>query len=81
MAQKKKTAGFCFEQALTDLNSVVENMESGQLPLEESLSQFEKGIALIRQCQHALSQAEQKVQILTKDNNENSLKPFNEKHS
>ncbi|QLH42589.1 MAG: exodeoxyribonuclease VII small subunit [Coxiellaceae bacterium] len=55
---------FNFETALNELNTIVEKMEAGGLSLEESLGQFERGIALTRQCQQALTDAQQKVQIL-----------------
>jgi exodeoxyribonuclease VII small subunit len=53
-----------FEQALEDLEATVEHLERGDLPLEEALKQFERGIGLARSCQVALKQAEQKVEIL-----------------
>lgn len=53
-----------FEKALTELEQIVERMEQGELSLDESLKQFERGIALTRSCQSALQQAEQKVEIL-----------------
>jgi exodeoxyribonuclease VII small subunit len=53
-----------FEQALADLEETVERLERGDLPLEEALKQFERGIGLARNCQVALKQAEQKVEIL-----------------
>jgi len=53
-----------FEQALEDLEATVERLERGELPLEEALKQFERGIGLARSCQLALKQAEQKVEIL-----------------
>jgi exodeoxyribonuclease VII small subunit len=53
-----------FEQALEDLEATVERLERGELPLEEALKQFERGIGLARSCQVALKQAEQKVEIL-----------------
>ena len=62
MARKK--AALDFEQSLSELQALVERLESGELPLEESLSAFEQGIRLTRDCQSALTQAEQKVQIL-----------------
>jgi exodeoxyribonuclease VII small subunit len=64
---------FNFEMALNELNTLVEEMEHGDLDLEKSLQHFEKGITLIRNCQTALKEAEQKVQILvTKD----KLEPY-----
>lgn len=65
---KKKTTGFDFENALEELESLVTAMEEGELTLEESLLAFEKGIKLTRECQTALKQAEQKVQILVNEN-------------
>jgi len=54
------------EDTLTQLESLVEKMEAGDLSLEESLSAFEQGIALTKQCQSALNAAEDKVQSLIK---------------
>lgn len=59
-----------FETALEELETLVEAMETGDITLEESLTKFERGIALTRQCQQALKQAEQKVQILMQENAE-----------
>ena len=61
---KKKQATFDFEQALENLEELVSSMEDGELTLEESLQAFEKGIKLTRECQSALKNAEQKVQLL-----------------
>ncbi|AHK93697.1 exodeoxyribonuclease VII small subunit [Pseudomonas aeruginosa] len=55
---RKKTLDF--EQSLTELQTLVERLESGELSLEESLGAFEQGIRLTRECQTSLSQAEQK---------------------
>ena len=65
-----------FEQTLEQLNQIVEKMESGGLSLEESLKYFEQGVALTRQCQQALQQAEQKVQILLEKNTQAELADF-----
>lgn len=53
-----------FEQSLTELETIVEQLEQGDLSLDESLRQFERGVQLTRVCQGALKQAEQKVEIL-----------------
>ena len=53
-----------FEDLLTELESLVEIMEKGELSLEESLKSFERGIQLTRSCQQHLKDAEQKVQVL-----------------
>ena len=65
---KKKQATFDFEQALENLEELVSSMEDGELTLEESLQAFEKGIKLTRECQSALKNAEQKVQLLLNEN-------------
>lgn len=52
------------EKALTDLENLVEELESGDLPLEKAMKKFEEGIKLTRGCQAALQEAEQKVEIL-----------------
>ena len=62
MARKK--ASIDFEQSLADLQALVERLENGELSLEDSLTAFEQGISLTRDCQSALAQAEQKVQVL-----------------
>ncbi|MCS3902729.1 exodeoxyribonuclease VII small subunit [Methylohalomonas lacus] len=67
---------FDFEAALAELEQLVERMEQGELSLEESLQQFERGIALTRACQQALQAAEQKVQILLNETPEAELSEF-----
>ena len=52
------------EKSMGDLEQIVEQLEGGELSLEKSLAQFEKGVKLSRECQTALTKAEQKVQIL-----------------
>lgn len=59
---KKKTIDL--EKSMTELENIVEQLETGDLPLDKSLKQFEKGVRLSRECQAALTEAEQKVQIL-----------------
>jgi exodeoxyribonuclease VII small subunit len=56
-----------FEAALEELEALVERMETGDLTLEESLAAFERGVALTRQCQNALREAELRVKALTED--------------
>lgn len=72
----RKSAEFDFEKALGELEALVEKMEQGDLTLEESLRQFERGIALTRACQKALADAEQKVQILMQNSGAAALRPF-----
>lgn len=71
-----KKPPFHFESAIAEINQLVEKLERGDLALEESLQDFEKGIALARQCQKALSEAEQKVQILLEKNGKAELSPY-----
>lgn len=66
MARQKKTPGF--EQSLNELQAVVERLESGDLSLEESLATFEQGIGLTRECQSALQDAEQRINVLLEKN-------------
>jgi exodeoxyribonuclease VII small subunit len=73
---RKKKSDLNFEEALDELDHLLEQMESGKLSLEESLSQFEKGIKLTRQCQELLTQAEQKVEILVQKNGDFDTEPF-----
>lgn len=56
------------EQALLQLETLVESMESGELTLDQALAAFEQGIKLTRQCQQTLADAEQKVQMLLEQN-------------
>jgi exodeoxyribonuclease VII small subunit len=67
---------FDFEQGLGELESLVERMEHGELSLEQSLKDFERGIELFRRCQQALQGAEQKVQVLIERSGRASLEPF-----
>jgi exodeoxyribonuclease VII small subunit len=66
MTRGKK--GLNFENSLAELESLVEELEEGELSLEDSLKAFERGIKLTRECQVALTRAEQKVQQLIEEN-------------
>ena len=74
MAAKKKTA--TFESALEELEQLVERLESGDLPLDEALSDFERGVKLTRECQQKLASAEQKVKVLMEENGQVQELPF-----
>ena len=74
MATKKTDINF--EKALEELEGIVEDLESGDLSLENSLKSFEKGIKLARQCQEQLSKAELQVQKLTEENGELKTTPL-----
>ena len=62
----KKIDGLSFEDALKRLEETVKVLESGTVPLEESLKLFEEGVALVKLCNGKLDEAEQKVKILRK---------------
>lgn len=74
MATEKKAVDF--EQQLGNLEALVESLESGDLSLEDSLKSFEQGIKVARECQTALKQAEQKVELLMRQGDELVSQPF-----
>lgn len=74
---KKTTQSPSFEAALSELEQIVVRLESGELPLDDALSEFERGVQLARQGQTQLQQAEQRVQILLSENSDAQLTPFN----
>ena len=67
---------FNLEKSLADLEELVEELESGDLPLEKAMKKFEEGIKLTRGCQTALKEAEQKVEILLKSAGGDDLEEF-----
>jgi exodeoxyribonuclease VII small subunit len=72
----RKKSSLEFEKALQELESLVAQLEQGDLPLEESLKQFERGIALTRACQTALKDAEQKIEMLAAHDKQETIEPF-----
>ena len=64
---RKDPANKNFESALEDLEQVVEQLESGELALEDSLAAFEKGVGLVKYCNQKLADVEKKVELLVKD--------------
>ncbi|HEA14997.1 MAG: exodeoxyribonuclease VII small subunit [Pseudoalteromonas prydzensis] len=72
----KKPENLSFEQALEELSLIVTEMEQGELSLEQSLKQFERGIALAGASSNKLQQAEQKVAILMGNDSQSSLTNF-----
>lgn len=64
---KKDSQQLKFEAAIEDLERVVEQLESGDLSLEDSLAAFEKGVGLVRYCNQKLTEVEKKVELLVKD--------------
>jgi exodeoxyribonuclease VII small subunit len=65
-----------FEKALAELESLVERLERGDVPLDEALRTFERGVALTRHCQARLQAAQQKVEILLKRSGQPEVQPF-----
>lgn len=74
MARSRKSPDF--EQSLAQLETLVEQMEQSDLPIEQALKSFEEGVRLTRECQAILEEAEQKVQILV-DQETLKTRPFN----
>jgi len=64
------------EKSLEELEALVTRLEGGDLPLEQALKEFERGVKLTRQCQAALQEAEQKVEILLKKTASAEPSPF-----
>ncbi len=74
---KKKLENLSFEESLSELDTIVQNLEQGDLDLEESMAIFERGLALSKLSQNKLQTAEQKVKILLEQNGELALHDFN----
>ena len=70
------TKKFNLEKSLADLEDLVDELESGDLPLEKAMKKFEEGIKLTRGCQTALKEAEQRVEILLKSAGGEDLEEF-----
>jgi len=67
-----------FEKSLEELESLVEQLESGELSLDESLKQFKRGVELTRHCQDVLEKAQQTVEKLVDNEDESSAVPMDE---
>ena len=79
MAKSSTTTGSAvasFERALDELEQLVQKMEKGEQSLDESLAAYERGIALYRECQKALEQAEQRVRLLADPANPAAAEDF-----
>jgi len=76
MATKKNPAIPDFEVAMKELEALVERLERGELPLEDALQPFERGVELTATCQAALKSAEQKVEILLKKSGASEVSDF-----
>ena len=75
MPTSKKTLAN-FEKAMDELESLIASMESNTLPLDKSLQHFERGIQLTRHCQRLLNEAEQRVNMLMKEDTDAELDVF-----
>lgn len=64
---KKELTKKKFEEALEELEKVVEQIESGELSLEDSLAAFEEGVRLVKYCNQKLTEVEKKIELLVKD--------------
>ena len=73
---KKNSDPFNFEEAMKELEAIVNNMEQGEFNLEESIKQFEYGVGLTKKFQEARREAEQKVSQLSSNNDDGELAPF-----
>lgn len=74
MSKKPKVTSF--EGTLAELEALVSRMEAGELPLEQALSDFERGVKLTRDCQQQLQQAQQRVQVLQQQASGATLETF-----
>jgi exodeoxyribonuclease VII small subunit len=77
MAKKEEKADITYEQAVLELESVVDMLESGDLPLEESIKVFEKGISLVRICNKKLDDIEKRITLLVEGKDGIIEKDFN----
>jgi len=75
-SESPKEEALSFEQAMAELESLVERLESGEQGLEQDLADFQRGIALARQCEGQLKEAEQMVYKLVGESGEERLEPF-----
>jgi exodeoxyribonuclease VII small subunit len=65
--QKNDVDKLSFEEAIRELTNIVGKIEQGQIPLQDSLEQYEKGMALIKQCRTILQKAEERIEKITKE--------------
>ena len=71
--QKDEITKLTFEQAIQQLKEIVTRIEQGQIPLQDSLDQYEKGMALIKQCRDILQKAEKRIEKISKEEPPESL--------
>jgi len=65
--QKNNTGKMTFEQAIKELTDIVGKIEQGQIPLQDSLKQYERGMALIKHCRGILQKAEKRIEKISKE--------------
>jgi exodeoxyribonuclease VII small subunit len=65
--QKNDVDKFSFEEAIKELTNIVGKIEQGQIPLQDSLEQYERGMALIKQCRTILQKAEERIEKISKE--------------
>ncbi len=65
--QKDDVGGLSFEASIKELTNIVGKIEQGQIPLQDSLQQYERGMALIKQCRTILQKAEKRIEKITKE--------------
>ncbi len=76
--QKRKEKDQGFEESLNSLEEIVQQLESGELPLEKALELFEEGVVLARRCQSQLEEAERRVDLLLRERKEIKVVPFDQ---
>lgn len=74
---RKKIENLSFEESLVELDTIVQNLERGDLDLEDSMALFERGLQLSQHNQEKLKSAEQQINILLEKNGQSQLAPFN----
>ncbi|MFO7952380.1 MAG: exodeoxyribonuclease VII small subunit [Bacillota bacterium] len=74
----KKIEDMSYEEAIKKLEEIVQRLENAEIPLEESLSSFQEGIALSRYCREKLAEIEYRVEYLLKEEQQQSLKDISE---
>jgi len=67
--QNKDISKLTFEQAIKQLTEIVGKIELGEIPLQQSLEQYEKGMELIKHCRNILKKAEERIEKITKEDN------------
>ena len=78
MVEKKTDKKPSFEKALTRLETLVQEMESGELSLEKMMAHFQEGSDLVKTCSEQLNEVEKKIELLVKKGDELTTEPFDE---